>query len=204
MYLSSDCAIFRYVINVRKHLVSSWEVFRTKNFEKVSVLHLREVSALERAQVQRDKWNSAGTQIYCPLQSVRLERVDCIEKQGFWPPTGRYDRIAVVWQLPEACFLIGSLCSSSFVFSEGVIVLFVLPIVLLTNPTSCYMTVMTTCGWQVVRWRLMHNGLFHCSFQTSTSWLEFDSMSYRLGTIFMTIWQTGLHRLHRVRSPYPA
>ena len=49
----------------------------------MSAVRLREVSALERVQLQRDKCNSAGTKFavrlreVSALESVRLERVDC-------------------------------------------------------------------------------------------------------------------------------
>ena len=49
-----------------------------------SAVRLREVSALERAQLQRYKYNLAGTKFavryreVSGLESVHLERVDCI------------------------------------------------------------------------------------------------------------------------------
>ena len=93
-YLSSDCAIFRSVIKLRKHLVSVLRGFSNQNFE-VSVV--REVTALKRVQLQRDKWNSAGTKSavrlreVSALESVRLERVDCIRPaSAIWLVDFRY------------------------------------------------------------------------------------------------------------------
>ena len=84
MYLSSDCTISRSVTNLHKHPVSLLRSFSNQNFEKkVSVVHPREVSVSERAQLQRDKWNSAGTRFavrlrkVSALESVGLERIDC-------------------------------------------------------------------------------------------------------------------------------
>ena len=87
MYLSSDCAIFRSVINLCKHPVSILRAFRTKILKRVSAVWLREMSALERVQLQtRYKCILAGTKFavrfreVSGLESVRLERVDCIAK----------------------------------------------------------------------------------------------------------------------------
>ena len=47
-----------------------------------ATVRFREVSALERVQLQRYKCNSAGSgqNLLSGLESVRLERVDCIAK----------------------------------------------------------------------------------------------------------------------------
>ena len=61
-----------------------FERFQTKIWKKVSTVRLREVSALERVQLQRYKCNSAGIKFavrfreVSALESVHLERVDCI------------------------------------------------------------------------------------------------------------------------------
>ena len=85
--LLSDCANFLEFWTCYKISKTSGvrfeKFFEPTCWKKVSAVRLREMSALERVQLQRNKWNSAGTKFCLPYRGVRLERVDCMFKNAW-------------------------------------------------------------------------------------------------------------------------
>ena len=73
-----DSTVWKYSIAAQYSTVQS-TLSKADTLWTKATVRFREVSALERVQLQRYKCNSAGSgpNLLSGLQSVRLERVDC-------------------------------------------------------------------------------------------------------------------------------